>query len=756
MKLIYIPFILVLFFSNTILAQIAKGEWRDHLPYTNAHTVAIAGSTIYCATDLSLFSYNTSDNSITRMSKVSGLSDIEVGSIAYSDTYDALVIGYTNGNIDIIKSGTIYNLFDLKEKDIMADKGINHIDIVDNLAYLACNFGIVVLDIDKMEFTDSYVIGSDGTYININATAIFNDTIFALTDNGILKVNLNNQFLSYYQNWSLDSGLTDYTSNFTSATLFNNKLYVSNINDNEDTTLVQVYDGTSWTTVFDSLSNVVSVSSSNNQLIVTYAYHVTTFDNSYNVVTHMTAYNGRHALCDENNTLWVADHEEGLIKRSASGKETIVPSGPSDNDVFKLEYNNGEILVAPGGYAATGANIYRAAAIYSFKNETWSSITRENSDSLSQINDLVNFGVQSGNSKKYYAATWGYGLLQIENNAITRIYNAQNTDSILSNSVGDCEFDDDGNLWIVNRGAENPVVVKTAEGEWYNMKYGGVWSDIDPYQLIYTQDGNFWNIGSKGYYFVWNSNGTPETESDDSYIRRTLIDSEGNTLSSGLNDIVEDEEGAIWIATDNGVGVYDSPSNVFSSSFYARVPAITVDGTYRNLLEGESVTCIAVDGANRKWFGTNGSGIFLVSADGTEQLLSYNTENSPLFSDIIYSMVINDKTGELFIGTDKGIISFMTTATKGNETFTNVYAFPNPVKADYDGLITIRGLMYETNVKITDLSGQLVYETISNGGDCVWNGKNMSGETVSTGIYLVLCCNTDGTETAVTKILVVK
>jgi len=173
-------------------------------------------------------------------------------------------------------------------------------------------------------------------------------------------------------------------------------------------------------------------------------------------------------------------------------------------------------------------------------------------------------------------------------------------------------------------------------------------------------------------------------------------------------------------------------------------------------LEGEIVTSIAVDGANRKWLGTAGGGLFLVSADGTEQLMVWNVDNSELFSNNIVSVEINQKTGEVFIGTDKGVQSYMSTATQGNADYSSIYAFPNPVKDGYNGIISIRGLQYETNVKITDISGHLVFETISNGGDAVWNGKDMGGTDVQTGVYLVLCTSNTGEEAAVTKILIVR
>jgi hypothetical protein len=204
--------------------------------------------------------------------------------------------------------------------------------------------------------------------------------------------------------------------------------------------------------------------------------------------------------------------------------------------------------------------------------------------------------------------------------------------------------------------------------------------------------------------------------------------------------------------------VYDYPRNVFNehSAFYARRPQLVVDGYLKALLEGENVTTIAVDGANRKWIGTEGGGLFLVSPDGTEQVMVWNVDNSKLFSNNITSIDINQKTGEVFIGTDKGVQSYKSTATESKPNYDHIYAFPNPVKDGYNGVITIRGLVYKTNVKITDVAGYLVFETTSNGGDAIWNGKDVAGNEVVSGVYLVQCTTPDGLQSEVTKIMIIR
>ena len=173
------------------------------------------------------------------------------------------------------------------------------------------------------------------------------------------------------------------------------------------------------------------------------------------------------------------------------------------------------------------------------------------------------------------------------------------------------------------------------------------------------------------------------------------------------------------------------------------------------LLAEQQVQCIAIDGGNRKWFGTANSGAYLMNETGTKELLHFTVENSPLPSDNILSISVEPKSGEVFFVTAKGVVSYRGDATEAGNSFGEVYVFPNPVRPDYQGVVTIAGLAADVNVKITDIAGNIVYETTANGGQATWDGNNFSGRRVATGIYLVFCSNDDGSETFVTKLLFV-
>jgi hypothetical protein len=752
----------ILFCSVECISQIPKGTWRDHLSYNKGKIVAVTPDRVYCITEKALFYYEKSDGSIQKMSKINGLSDLEPGYIAYSDKHKKVLVVYNNGNIDIFDGDSKTNFPDIKLKSMVGSKTIQHINIVDDYAYLSYGFGIVVFNLLKNEISDSYIIGPEGSYIQINSTAIYHDTIYASTETGLLKANVNDPFLSNYSNWKKENRLLYPDSPCIATQVFSDQLLVLNKLSTSGNSLLNRYNGVAWDTIFTKLDKIRSISVSEDKLVVIKSYNVWTYNTQWQATSGYSAQYAQHALYDKDGNLWLADSKEGLLLKTKEIYKTIIrPNGPADNYVFELMDYNGNILVAPGGHLRTGESVYLRANVNEFSNESWNSLLTTSYDSLVNLRDVICFA--SNSSQSYYAGTWkGYGLIEVTNGKVTRVYNNSNTGGVLGNSISGCAFDQEGNLWIVNEGSQRPIVVKTREGKWYNYSYDPKMNNKQTHKLISTHTDDLWHIFLRGTekegagINVWNCNHTPEKSNDDQFVSFLVRDKELTLLNNELYDIVQDLDGVIWIGTANGVVVYDYPEQVFSEPMYARVPQLVVDGYLKNLLEGEVVTSIDVDGANRKWIGTAGGGLFLVSADGTEQIMVWNVDNSKLFSNNIVSVEVNQKTGEVFIGTDNGMQSYMSTATQANSDFSSIYAFPNPVKDGYQGLITIRGLQYETNIKITDISGHLVFETTSNGGDAIWNGKDMEGNDVQSGVYMVLCNNATGEESAVTKILIVR
>jgi len=222
--------------------------------------------------------------------------------------------------------------------------------------------------------------------------------------------------------------------------------------------------------------------------------------------------------------------------------------------------------------------------------------------------------------------------------------------------------------------------------------------------------------------------------------------------------MAQDKNGVIWVGTDIGPFLYSNLTNVFNSDYTCsrvKIPRNDSTNLADYLLVSENIQAIAIDGANRKWIGTKSSGVYLMSENGQQTIQHFTVSNSPLLSNNIMSLAINPLTGEVFFGTDQGIVSYQSDASEAGNTFGDVYAYPNPVRQGFTGVITITGLIDKTQVKISDINGHLVCETVSNGSIATWDGKDVHGRKVSTGIYLAICVNTDGTQSTITKILII-
>ena len=306
-----------------------------------------------------------------------------------------------------------------------------------------------------------------------------------------------------------------------------------------------------------------------------------------------------------------------------------------------------------------------------------------------------------------------------------------------------------GEIWIC---------IKKSNGEWLSYNFDEKISNIRVGKIIVTQNDHKWVVLPSGNgLFAFDNKQSIDDTTDDLYKKLNIIDENGKIISNNTYSIAEDLDGHIWVGLDQGIVVYYSPENIFEDSdFHAQRIIITIGDATDYLLKTETIKAIAIDGANRKWIGTNNSGVYLVSEDGTEEINHFTEENSPLLSNKINDIGINHETGEVFFATDKGLISYRGSATMGSDEFRDVYVYPNPVRENYFGDITIRGLVSDVNVKITDISGNIVYETTAEGGQATWDGKNFSGSRVSTGVYLVFCSNEDGSKTHITKLLLIK
>ncbi len=747
-----------------VSAQLKVGEWRDHLSYNHATKITASPVKVYCATGNALFLVNKSDQSIEKLTKITGLSDVGISTIRYSPENELLFIAYSNANIDIIQGNFIHNISDIKRKSITGVKSINHILFIGSDAYLSCGFGIVVVNLEKKEIKDTYYIGDNGAQTEVFGLTLQGNFLYAATKEGILKADINNPNLIYFDAWSRISDIPGSASRFNNIISYNQRIFVNRADDQMDTDTLYMYNGSSWE-AFDTRSGMknYSLERYQNKLIISSYGLIRIVDGAFQVVEEIDSYSSSpasamDALLDDNGELWIADLYAGMIRRSIPGYfESIKPNGPFTDDVYDMTINNGSLYVAGGGMK-TNTGVFNPGETYIFSNDSWHSIVDYS------VRDILIVLSDPLDSKRFYAGSWGHGLMEYYDRELVEQYKETDPSTLQSIYPGDdyiriggLAFDADHNLWITNSGVSSPVSVKKRDGTWKSFPYGALINAPTVTDIIVTGFDHKWLVLPRGFgLFAFDNNGTIDNENDDQHRKFSIIDQDGNTMND-IYCIAEDLEGDIWVGTNQGPLVYFNPENIFRDETVTaqriKVPRTDGSGLADYLLGTETITTIAVDGANRKWIGTADAGVFLFTEDGLREVYHFNESNSPLLSNQIVSIAIDHLSGEVFFGTGKGVISFRSTATGGADDFKNVYVFPNPVRHDYSGPITITGLVSKVNVKITDISGNIVFETTSLGGQAIWDGRTFSGDRVQSGVYLIFCTNEDGSKTHITKLL---
>jgi hypothetical protein len=756
-----IPIILILIFLiSELQGQTPVGSWSDHLIYNSAKDVAVGLDEVFASTGSSIIVYNKSYDELKKLSRINGLTESGISTIGWSEENKTLVIAYTSANVDLVKDNKIFNIPDIFRKYIPGKKDVNRIHTNGKYGFLACSFGIVVVDLVKKEIYDTWKPGTGSSTTEVWDITFANGKIYAATGSGVYSADLANPGLSYFGNWNLVNSLPDPAGKYTAAVYSGGKLYVNlsaPVSDGD-----KVYALEASATLFSYQAGVFNKSfdPSSSGFTITSPSSIKCYNTDGTVNNVITSDWGSPNFARAvvyNGDIWVADINSGLIRgENMSAFSKLVLPGPVSNNAYNITSLNGKTIICGGGADVSWNNQGRALEVSSYENNSWTSFPS------GTVIDAMRSLIDPGNSNHIFVSTWGGGLLEYENNELKNQYNASNSplQSIIPGRpyvrVCGLAMDKNKNLWLTQTEVAGSIKILKPDGTWI---VNPVTIDAPTIgDIIIAKNGYKWVVLPRGYgLFVLDDNNTPEVFTDDTYKKMLVQDSE-NRIISNIYSIAEDLEGNIWIGTDQGPLVYYNPEKVFGNdlkAFRIKVPRNDGSGLADYMLGTELITTIAVDGANRKWLGTYSSGAYLLSADGTTQLINHNELNSPILSNSVVSLSIDNKSGDVWFGTSKGIQSVRGDATKGGETFTKIYTFPNPVREDFSGNVTITGLMRDTQIRITDISGNLVYETVSDGGQATWDLKTYNGKRVATGVYLVFCASSDGSQTAVTKMLVI-
>lgn len=750
-------------------AQTWKG-WTNHMSYFSTTAIAEGNNYVFAIANGSLMSYGKTDESVNFYSKLTGLSDTQITHIGYNSETNSLLIVYSNGNIDIM-GDQITNIPFLMNNTSIQDKTTNSLFFHKEKAYLSTNFGILVINMKKKEVTETYRLNT-----SVYSTTLYNNHLYAACAEKVIRGSLDDNLLDPGK-WETYPLTTDQfqEKDIRRIALFDNVLcfFVE-----ENGVYYQKTDGSIQSLLKDT--NIQDMTLQNGKLIpytTNQAYIYSSLSASDKVNTGTI--NGIASLKD-NNTYWIAAGDEsikGIRKKGNANDYELFVSGLNTNSPKRdyaafMSFHGQKLLVAGGGRWLDRDG--KPGTLMTYENGNWFNFNEKEIGTQSGIrfSDVTCVAVDPQASDHYFASTWGEGVFEFKDNKYVKLYNHRNSalesldpESMNYTRVEGVCFDKDNNLWMTNSGVLNGIKVLKADGNWASLYYNNLsYSDLND-KILITPSGHKWvNIPrpqAKAGIFMFDDKGTIDDTSDDvTHFVSSFTLSNGSSMSaSAYYCMAQDKNGQIWIGTNIGPVYVPSPSLAITDPSRLRGvrPLRTGDdGNPAWFLDGESVRAIAVDRGNRKWIGTETSGVFVVNEDATETIANFTVDNSPLPSNYIQSIAINQQTGEVFIGTEKGIVSYMGEETTGGDTYTDVYAYPNPVRPEHSDYVTITGLIDHSNVKITDINGNLIYQTRSAGSEATWNCRNKDGNRVATGIYLVLVSSEEAGESVVTKIMVIK
>lgn len=495
-------------------------------------------------------------------------------------------------------------------------------------------------------------------------------------------------------------------------------------------------------------------------------------------------------LLDVNNWKKVTDGTITFGQTTEEKKETtemlekvkdIVPNSPIRNYSYHLNTIGNRLLVAGGNFYYP--NVLYPGTAMKYENGKWTTFEEEAAIALAgelayqNVTDVVQ---DPNDTEHHWLGTMRSGIYEFKDYKLVNHYSYENSPltTILPDHknahwyvrVTALNYDNDGNLWMMNNECETIVRILKKDGTWTSIHFDDIAGNTTFDKIIFDRRGWMWSNSRRdattGHYagiLVMNYNGTLSTQNDDNYIFIHSFHNQDGTDYDPVfvYDITETLDGSIWIGTNHGLFVCEDPSTVFNKDFYLtqlKVPRNDGSNLADYLLNGVNVKCITIDGGNRKWIGTIDNGVYLISANGMETIEHFTAENSPLISNTINDIAINGETGEVFIATDKGLCSYHGDATDPAPSISskNLKVYPNPVRPEYQGKVHITGLMYNSNVKIVSAAGKLVTEGTSIGGEFTWDCCMQNGRHVASGIYYAFCTDEEGNKGAVAKILIIR
>lgn len=740
-------------------------QWRVHTAFSQTKSVLVMKDNVYAVSNNSLFSVEKQSQEISYHNRLTGLNGSVVSQIGYNPTLDAILLAYQNGQLDIITSdGDIRNIPDLYLKQMNYSKLVNEMYMYNQKAYLAMDFGIMVLDMKKGEIQDTYFLGNEDAEVPVQSMTILGDSIYAVSPKLMYVASLSANLMDY-ASWS--SQALPAGNAVKDLCVHEDKLYIL-----RDST-VYSYFNNQWKICKMSFG-VEKLRKAGDELFVlpkNKAGIATIESDSLLLEDYGIFYD----IEQDGHSYWFCTSLVGLY--STLLDRSFYPHGPVNNTAYRMRFFGDKLYIVPGGRWAAQNN--NEGYIMYFENGRWTNIyTSQLLQAIGHIPyDFMNVAQDPKDANHYFVTSFGSGLLEMYGKEVLNMYTPNN--SPLRSAAANIQkytrtdgamYDDQGNLWVLNtsnsEGTKNVHVINQEQNKWvaFNLTYNGELVVLHtPGEIMVDNRNPQWKWIPLCRYnpglILLDDRGTPTNHADDQVIYRTTwYDQNGVRIAPAeIHSLAQDLDGVLWVGTNEGLFLIPSKVDFATSDRCERVIIPRNDGTNLAdyLLDKEKITSIVVDGANRKWIGTANSGVFLLSADGLETIEHFTTEDSPLLSNTILSIAIQESTGEVFIGTGEGLMSYMSDAIPASENFSGIYAYPNPVHPTYKGYVVIKGLKANTEVRIVDASGNLVKVLTGLGGEVLWDMTNTQGSRVASGVYTVICNSKDGKAYGTTKVLII-
>ncbi len=739
--------------------NIPLGSWRTHFSYQGVYQLALADNRVYAASENGFFYIDKEDNSLQELSGAQGLSGAGIERLAYHEASGSLLIAYRNAGLDLVQGGKVYNIKALSDASLPGERSVNNILFHNSLAYIGTDYGISVINLQARELQESFFnLGPRGSSSEVFDLAVLNDSLFAATENGLVANALQGANLANFNSWRrIAAEEIPAMGSIKTLAASGSTLYAGADGD----ALLQYRSASGgWErTAFENPASFRSLrwEEGGGVLLILTAEAVNIYEAREGKATAISSpliQSPFEAALDESGILWIADGEEGLLSGAPTAAlQAIVPPGPlADVPVKLYAAPNGSIVAIYGRYREGSFYPNARSGFSVFSKGSWQNYRPGITAGFPDVRDFTDvvFNPENG---RYYFGTRTDGLLEWEPATETFRRFSAGTEGVsleqtaAGTPVNTLAVDAAGQLWLTQKDTGLPLHrFNPMENSWEGY-FSGNYTIGDAVEMLVLPGGAKWLRlpGREGLQVA-------DEEND---VLRVLKNktNEGGFSNASITAMALDLDYQLWIGFEQGINYIVNPFGVLEGeSVNAALPVYD----RRALLNAETITALAVDGGNRKWIGTpNGQWVF--GDFGDTLYHQFTTQNSPLPDNYITGLAIQQQSGEVFLATGKGVVSYRSGATAADfvHAAAGIKVFPNPVHPAYEGMVGITGLARDVIVKITDLSGRLVKELAAEGGTVAWDLTDRQGRRASTGIYMIFSATPDGTETLVGKLAII-